>query len=485
MKTLPPFRVVVLLALVMPLLWLSCRDNDNPSPQSSEPVVTEPGTPLGDKVSGSIGTTGGTLQSADGKLKITIPAGALSANTTVSVQPISNTAPLGLGHGYRLEPEGTTFAKPVTLTFTYTDDVLNGNLSDFLWIVTQGTDGGWNAALKSVVDDAAHTVTVEAPHFSDWALGTFVGLSLTPTSSTLLVGKSLALSITGFSADKADEEDELVPLSVINSDLDALTPLTPIPPLESRLQEFKIKSWTLNGTTAPVSNSNGSLTAEGKNATYTAPNKKPSVNPVAVSVQLQGSNKEGKSVAYMLNSNISIVSSDYYLLVTIDGVAYEYYQYGFNGTIPPDPENFSIANCGRDDGELTLGGGSYTQSGQHITNAFALTIAHPKEGDISLGCIHNDDDNNDDDDVEFIPGEQMLSYTLSYVQREKIKDACDITYKCASFEVTIGEYSGAAMSDVTGIFSGTLYEDLLTNANDCKSPKEHNVRGEFRLVVVN
>jgi hypothetical protein len=135
---------------------LSC-DPEEPSPVNEipidqDPIVTAKGTPSGDAASTSIGNSGGTLTSADGNLIITIPSGALSSATNITIQPISNEAPLGIGQGYRLEPEGVQFAKKIQLTFHYNDQLLDGSLEDFLWIVTQADDGSWNALLKAVTN---------------------------------------------------------------------------------------------------------------------------------------------------------------------------------------------------------------------------------------------------------------------------------------------------------------------------------------------
>ena len=113
-----------------------------------------------------------------------------------------------------LQPEGLTFAKPVELKFHYDGQLLKNTPEDFLWIVTQAGDGSWNAMLKSVVDTGAKTVTIKTAHFSDWALGRFIDLSLNPSSSTLSKGQSVTLIVAGFVRDNTlQEDDELGPFS--------------------------------------------------------------------------------------------------------------------------------------------------------------------------------------------------------------------------------------------------------------------------------
>ncbi|HEY3402357.1 MAG TPA: hypothetical protein VGK59_03160 [Ohtaekwangia sp.] len=483
MKTLTCFAVVRPWTFLFALSWvllISCSDEDSPSPQNTEPVITDKGTPSGDASSSLIGTSGGTIHSPDGRLTVTIPAGAVSVNTTITIQPITNEGPLGLGSGYRLQPEGLTFAQPVTLTFTYDEQLLDGIPADFLWIITQADDGSWNALTKSLVDNDTKTVSIQTTHFSDWALGKFVDLSLSPASKTILKEQSVELHITGFSRDKALEEDELVPLVPIEGDGEGLTPLTPIPPVESRLMDFRVKQWTLNGAAAPVSGGNGKLSVSKNTATYTAPNKKPSPNPVAVSVELEGNNKEGSKFMFMLTASISVVESNLYLLVKVDGQTYEYYQYGFNGTIAPDPNNLSAANCGEFDGALGIVG-TYVQNSTNMIHNFGLQIENPSEGTRSLTCYL--DDGNDD--MSFGLSNNSLGYQLSYIKRTINKDVCDAESLCGEASVTLIDYSGTPNSRVAGYFSGTLYEEQDGLDDQCKTSIAHPIEGEFWLTRAN
>ena len=95
--------------------------------ETLEPLRTEIGAPMGAPVTATIGAAGGTLVSPDGVLSLEIPAGALAADTAVGIQPIAHLAPGGVGAGYELTPEGTTFAKPVTLRFKYTEQTTAGS----------------------------------------------------------------------------------------------------------------------------------------------------------------------------------------------------------------------------------------------------------------------------------------------------------------------------------------------------------------------
>jgi len=461
------------LVTLLLILFTACSDDE--SSTTNKPVVTDRGQALGSVASTSIGSTGGVLTSADGRLTITIPAGALASNTNISIQPISNEGPLGLGLGYRLSPEGTTFQQPVTLTFKYDEDMLNNTNEDFLWIITQADDGSWNATVNSEVNTSANTVTVTTTHFSDWALGRFIDLKLEPASRTVQRGKSVGLKLSGFSRDQAPVEDDLVPLVPIDPNAEVLQPLTPIASNDEQLLEFQITGWSLNGAFAPVSNSNGSLSATKNNATYKAPAAKPSTNPVAVTVHLEAKSNGSTQAQYMVTSSISVVESDLYLLVKVDGESHEYYQYGFNGSTPPDPNNISIANCGTDgNGGLAISG-SFILNATTVVSGFVLEVAAPAEGTVALTCLQNDGE--DDASFQMANGEKY--YSLDYATRTPANQNCDYNYLCSNFSVTFITYEDKQMGNVRGYFSGTLYEP--GNAEACQSDIAHNIEGEFWL----
>jgi hypothetical protein len=118
----------------------------------------------------AIGASGGTLVSADSLISVTVPAGAVVNNMEFSIQPITNNAPNGLGTGYRLLPEGTHFSQPVTLTFRYTDDLIDGSRQEDLLVASQDAAGVWQMQPGSVLDTTSKTISVKSTHFSDWSL---------------------------------------------------------------------------------------------------------------------------------------------------------------------------------------------------------------------------------------------------------------------------------------------------------------------------
>src|SRR5262249_54005393 len=88
-------------------------------------------------VSKTIGPEGGEIIYNDEKVSVKIPQGALTDNIVISIEPIISTVPLATGDGFRLLPEGQHFEKPVTITFKYNEDIVNGSAPEALRIAYQ------------------------------------------------------------------------------------------------------------------------------------------------------------------------------------------------------------------------------------------------------------------------------------------------------------------------------------------------------------
>ncbi|MGQ0702020.1 MAG: hypothetical protein ACT4PM_02675 [Gemmatimonadales bacterium] len=158
----------------------------SPPPPPAPPAQTDAGVPQGVPSIATIGAAGGTLASSDGRLTISVPAGALTAGTAITIQPITATAPGALGSGYRLLPEGMTFAQPVTLTFIYPGDEAVATGPQSLRVVTQDARGYW-IIVPANHDVAQRKLAVTTTHFSDWSY--IAGLQIKPASATVAVNK--------------------------------------------------------------------------------------------------------------------------------------------------------------------------------------------------------------------------------------------------------------------------------------------------------
>ena len=240
------------------------------------PSATAVGTTTGSAVSASIGAAGGSLTSGDGRLVLTVPAGALAANTTIGIQPIANNAHGKIGSAYRLTPDGQTFAQPVTLTFAYADDELAGGSADVLGVAFQTTTGFWRWAGDPTVNAAAKTVSVKSTHFTDWSR--VKGIQMRPPSKTVRVKGSVSLLVT-----------VCYPVSVTDASGDELAYLGYKCDVDSELAILNpISDWSVNGVLGGNSTT-GTVTGSGASGTFVAPATKPSPNVVSVSARVKKS----------------------------------------------------------------------------------------------------------------------------------------------------------------------------------------------------
>lgn len=59
------------------------------TPTGSAGAVTPVATPEGTIVTATVGPAGGTIESADKRIRVAVPAGTLTASQTISVQPLN------------------------------------------------------------------------------------------------------------------------------------------------------------------------------------------------------------------------------------------------------------------------------------------------------------------------------------------------------------------------------------------------------------
>ncbi|MDP4218042.1 MAG: hypothetical protein Q8927_17705 [Bacteroidota bacterium] len=186
LSTAKPFLLVCLSLSVM----ISCKKGAS-TPDSSlatfvtngQPATTTPvGVPVGSPVSKMIGAAGGVLYSPDSLLKLTIPAGALSANTNISIQPVTNSMPKGIGLAYDLKPNGTKFAVPATISFHYSPDSVDNSFPYFLNIAYQDSSRAWRTDMVNrYFDTTAHTLSLDISHFTIYAYDDGLGVAASPT----------------------------------------------------------------------------------------------------------------------------------------------------------------------------------------------------------------------------------------------------------------------------------------------------------------
>jgi len=266
-------------------------DTGNPD-TSLEPLATEVGSPDGEVSRATIGPEGGTVTSADGAVRVEIPAGALGADTEISVGPITDTSVGGLGRAWRLGPDGQTFDQPVTLSFAFDADDLGGGDAGALGVAWQQDDGTWSWLPGPEAD--AERVSATTTHFTDFSL--VRGFQLTPASAKVGAGQSKRLRLVVCYPASLDEE--LVPLGYPcggDTDEDASWPVY-------------AEAWSVNGV-AGGSDATGTVSGDGRGATFLAPAKIPDPATVAVSANVPTGGR-GK-VLVVSNLEITEAVADY------------------------------------------------------------------------------------------------------------------------------------------------------------------------------
>lgn len=296
----------------------SCSKSKDTPPviPHDENTATSVGTPAGQPVTKTIGATGGQLSSADGIITVIIPAGALNADKTISIQPITNQLPSGVGNAYRITPHGEQFSKPVTVVIHYKPGDTDSTLAEFLDIAYQDTEGNWQAILDKTVDKVNREIKIITTHFSDWTY--FKSLKLTPATATVQTGDVIELKVTT-TFPRLDPDDQ-----------PATNKTVPVYTSPRELRPDEIRGWSYSGE--------GSLEWEGAKAIYQAPDHVPSGNPEAVAATINLHRKGD----FMLIANITVLGNqgvrylkveENYLKDTVSGKC-RLYIYGSFGADP-------------------------------------------------------------------------------------------------------------------------------------------------------
>lgn len=160
----------------------------------------------------SLSTSGGQIASGDGAVSLTVPPGAVSgttsitvASTTASALPASLQSAAFSSPVYVFGPNGTTFAQPLTLTLAYT--LAPGVSASKLGVYGSSNGGPWIAARNAVVDQVAGTVSGAITHFTYYtSLPAASNVVVTPGTATVNAGQQQQ-----FSAALYDDAGNVIP----------------------------------------------------------------------------------------------------------------------------------------------------------------------------------------------------------------------------------------------------------------------------------
>lgn len=127
------------------------------------------GKPDGQVSAKRIGPAGGTIVSADKKLELIFPPGALVTDLDISIQPVTNPIENGSGKAYQFEPSGTRFRKPVQLIFHYTEEEAQTCPPELMGLAMQDQNGKWSLTEYEDWDSLSKTLKGWIHHFSTFS----------------------------------------------------------------------------------------------------------------------------------------------------------------------------------------------------------------------------------------------------------------------------------------------------------------------------
>lgn len=251
----------VLFIIIVAASLTACKKNGGGA-TDLKPAVTPVGTNDGTASVQMIGSGGGTIVSSDGELELIIPAGALTANTNITIQPIINHAPGGRRKAYRCLPDGQQFAKNVTLKFHYTEEDAAATKPEYMMAAFQNTEGTWQV-VEDIENDAANkTLSVNVNHFTDFSAFDILRIQPAMVNVRTLESTEFEVIVTG--------------MSLVNGVL-YLTNVLEHP-----------ETWKVNGVTrGDLQNGVISLINGNTKAEYIAPGAPPPINPVTISAEIE------------------------------------------------------------------------------------------------------------------------------------------------------------------------------------------------------
>ena len=268
-------------------IFSACQPGESGSGAEPEPQLptkgtpTEVGKPLGAPIQKMIGPAGGSISAADSSVMLFIPAGALKADTPISIQPTENKAWGGTGLGYELTPKNLELSKPAELVWNYKEADVAGSAPEALGIAFQQPDKSWKGRGGLEIDKIQKKAKAKVIELMPVAF--YESFFIDPVKSSVVPAEQLSLTIFYQQGHKDEMEDKIV-----------LNPLTE----PTKLKKDEVKNWRVNGldlenTVDPLLGAL-TITGNGAAATYLAPNKIPKSNEVAISAEVILKNTKAK-----------------------------------------------------------------------------------------------------------------------------------------------------------------------------------------------
>jgi len=148
-----------------------------------------------------VGSEGGTVTAADGRVELVVPAGALDAEAGIVVAPVPDASlPPGLGlipgAVFDFRPNGLVFAVPAMLTIAYAEANVPAGVPETALTLLAEDAGVWDEAAGTTVDEVANRITGPIEGFSRKGGAAAAVVTVSPTSATLGLGETVQLVAT-------------------------------------------------------------------------------------------------------------------------------------------------------------------------------------------------------------------------------------------------------------------------------------------------
>jgi hypothetical protein len=318
MKTV--FQQLLFVSLLTTVLVACLQPEDKPPvvdpPIDETPIKSAFGTPVGNVITQTIDATGGSFTESSAGVTVKAFAGGFDSSAQVSVQPITNTMPDGIGMGVAISSSQPP-KKPLIVRFGYGADEPDPNS---LRLAMQADDGSWWSLAPVKIDTVNKTVSAALPDSLPIAakassrIKPMAGLDLKrvveyrafymkPKSATVKVGKSVDFVPWARVLEKEFCQFEIVDLDV------ELAPICQ----KKVVKEYPftndkagfVRTWFVNSIDGGDSTIGTIKPKPTAGATYTAPAKVPSPNTVDVRFL---SAKTGQNQNAFASAKVTIIS---------------------------------------------------------------------------------------------------------------------------------------------------------------------------------
>ena len=318
------FQQLLFVSLLTSALVACWQPEDKPPvvdpPIDETPIKSAFGTPVGNAITQTFDATGGSFTEPSAGVTVKAFAGGFESSAQVSVQPITNTLPDGIGMGVAISSSQTP-KKPLIVRFGYGADEPDPNS---LRLAMQADDGAWWSLAPVKIDTVNRTVSAALPDILPIAakassrIKPMAGLDLTrvveyrafymkPKSATVKVGKSVDFVPW---ARVLEKKEDCKKETSTGADDDGLTSLCNPKkvvkeyPFTNDKAGF-VRTWFVNGIDGGDSTIGTIKPKPTAGATYTAPAKVP--NPNVVDVRFFSA-KTGQNQNAFASAKVTIIS---------------------------------------------------------------------------------------------------------------------------------------------------------------------------------